>query len=182
LGETHNNLGTAYLERALMSGQRGDKATARREMDASIEHFAEACRLTPQTPQTSAFHVNLANALTTGGRYIEAANKYRELLDRDPGNPSLISNYGFALYKQGNHKEEAIAQFRRALEIAPDLTEARESLAVALGEAPDPSAGTTPPEPDPAAVPKKPDPAPESAKPSPADAGPVPGGASGPAK
>ena len=31
-------------------------------------------------------------------------------------------------------------QFRRALEIAPNLKDAKESLAVALGEKPDPSA------------------------------------------
>ncbi len=131
LGETHNNLGTVYREKARMSDQRGDGVSARREMDASIDHFAEACRLTPQVPT---FHVNLANALTTAGRYVEAANKFKEVVDKDPSNPSMINNYGVALYKQGNKREEAIAQFRRALEIAPDLKDARESLAVALAD------------------------------------------------
>ena len=192
LGETHNNLATAYREKARISEGRGDAATAKRDNDASIEHFAEAWRLTPQVP---IFHVNLANALATCGRYVEAAAKYKEILDGDPNNPSMINNYGVALYKQGNKKEEAIAQFRRVLELVPDLKDARESLAVALGEIPDPAASTPPSKPDPAAVPlkqnstavpakpnstavpPKPDPAPAPVKPSPAR-----GGASDPAK
>lgn len=182
LGETHNNLGTVYRERARMSDQRGDGATARREMDASIERFTEACRL---TPQVVVFHLNLANALTTAGRYVEAANKFKELVDNDPGNPSLINNYGVALFKQGNKKDEAIAQFRRALEIAPDLKDARESLAVALGEIPDPSASIPPPKPDPAAAPPQSAPAAHAAAPEPEMQGPpkqspAPGPASAP--
>jgi len=105
-------------------------------MDAAIEQFAEACRVTPHVP---AIHVNLANALAAAGRFPEAGDKYKELLDREPGNPALMNNYGVALYKQGK-KDEAIVQFKKALEIAPNLKDARESLAVATGEKPDPSA------------------------------------------
>jgi Tfp pilus assembly protein PilF len=136
LGETHNNLGTTLSARAQMFAQRGDQGAAKREMDAAIEQFAEACRVTPHVP---AIHVNLANALAAAGRFGEAADKYKELLDKEPGNPALINNYGVALYKQGK-KDESIVQFRRALEIAPNLKDAKESLAVALGEKPDPSA------------------------------------------
>lgn len=139
LGETHNNLATVYREKARASEQRGDEVTAKREMNASIHHFAEACRL---TPQVTIFQVNLANVLMTDGRNAEAANKYKELVEKEPNNPSLISNYGVVLFKQGNKMEEAVAQFRRALEIAPDLKDAREGLAAALGEIPDLAAKT----------------------------------------
>jgi Tfp pilus assembly protein PilF len=139
LGETHNNLATVYREKARASEQRGDDVTAKREMNASIHHFAEACRL---TPQVTIFQVNLANVLMTDGRNAEAANKYKELVEKEPNNPSLISNYGVVLFKQGNKMEEAVAQFRRALEIAPDLKDAREGLAAALGEIPDLAAKT----------------------------------------
>jgi Flp pilus assembly protein TadD len=179
LGETHNNLATAYREKARIFEQRGDSATAQRDIDASIEHFAEACRLTPQVP---IFHVNLANALATCGRYVEAANKYKEILDGDPNNASMINNYGFALYKQGNKKEEAIAQFRRALELVPDLRDARESLAVALGEIPDPAASSPLSKPDPAAPPSKPDPAAAPSEPDPATPPSEPDSASVPPK
>jgi protein O-mannosyl-transferase len=146
LGETHNNLGTTLSARAQMFAQRGDQGAAKREMDAAIEQFAEACRVTPHVP---AIHVNLANALAAAGRFGEAADKYKELLEKEPGNPALINNYGVALYKQGK-KEESIVQFKKALEIAPNLKDARESLAVALGEKPDPAAN------QPAATPSPP--------------------------
>ena len=145
LGETHNNLGTTLSARAQMLGQRGDQAGAKREMDAAIEQFAEACRVTPHVP---AIHVNLANALAAAGRFGEAADKYQELLQKEPGNPALINNYGVALYKQGK-KEESIVQFKKALANAPNLKDARESLAVALGEKPDPAANQPAPPPPP---------------------------------
>ena len=145
LGETHNNLGTTLSARAQMFAQRGDQASAKREMDAAIEQFAEACRVTPHVP---AIQVNLANALAAAGRFPEAGEKYRELIEREPGNPALINNYGVALYKQGK-KEESIEQFRKALAINPNLKDARESLAVALGEKPDPSANQPAPPPPP---------------------------------
>ena len=143
LGETHNNLGTTLSARANILGQRGDQAGANREMAAAILEFAEASRVTPHVP---AIKVNLANALAAAGRFGEAGDNYRDLLEREPNNPALINNYGVTLYKMGK-KEEAIVQFRRALEIAPNLKDARESLAVALGEKPDPSASAPPPPP-----------------------------------
>jgi Tfp pilus assembly protein PilF len=149
LGETHNNLGTTLSARAQMLAQRGDQAAAKKEMDEAIFQFAEACRVTPHVP---AIHVNLANALAAAGRFSEAADKYQWLLEREPNNPALINNYGVALYKQGL-KDESIVQFRRALEIAPNLKDAKESLAVALGEKPDPSAGQQPPGQPPAGQP-----------------------------
>jgi tetratricopeptide (TPR) repeat protein len=87
----------------------------------------------------TAIHLNLANALATAGRFDEAAEKYEELLAKMPDNPAVINNYGVALYKIGKQKE-SIVQFRRALELAPNLKDAQESLAVALGEKPDSSA------------------------------------------
>jgi len=136
LGETHNNLGTAYSAKAQMAAQRGDRAAADKLMSLAVEQFAEACRVTPHVP---AIHVNLANSLAAAGRFADAAAKYKELLDREPNNPALINNYGVALYKSGQ-KEESIVQFRKALAIAPGLKDAQDSLAVALGEKPDPSA------------------------------------------
>lgn len=131
LGETHNNLGTALSARAQMAGQRGDQAAAKQLMDKAIEQFAEACRVTPHVP---AIHVNLANALAASGRFDEAAKKYRELLDQAPDNAALWNNYGVALFKKGD-KAPAIEAFRKALSIDPNLKDAKESLAVATGQA-----------------------------------------------
>jgi hypothetical protein len=139
LGETHNNLGTAL--------------SAKGRMDEAIEQFKEACRVTPHVP---AIHVNLANSLAAGGRFPEAEAKYLELITAmekqhaeamqkfgnpnlpiDPSIAALLNNYGVALFKQ-EKKEQAIAAFRRALSINPNLKDARESLAVATGEKPMP--------------------------------------------
>jgi Flp pilus assembly protein TadD len=105
-------------------------------MDAAIEQFAEAARVTPHVP---AIQVNLANALAAAGRFPEAGEKYRILLEMEPNNPAFMNNYGVTLYKQGLN-DESVVQFRRALELAPGLKDAQESLAVALGEKPDPAA------------------------------------------
>jgi hypothetical protein len=155
LGETHNNLGTAL--------------SAKGRMNEAIEQFKEACRVTPHVP---AIHVNLANSLAAGGRFEEAEAKYLELIQGmekqhaeamekfgnpnlpiDPSIAALLNNYGVTLFKQ-EKKEQAIAAFRRALAINPNLKDARESLAVATGEkpmpekpdgpAPTPAAGVAP--------------------------------------
>jgi Flp pilus assembly protein TadD len=160
LGETHNNLGTAYSAKAQAAAQRGDRAAAEKLMSLAIDQFAEACRVTPHVP---AIHVNHANSLAAAGRFDEAARKYAELLEKEPNNPALINNYGVALYKSGK-TPESIVQFRKALAIAPGLKDAQESLAVALGEKPDPAkqqqqqqqqppAAERPPQPDTSALP-----------------------------
>jgi tetratricopeptide (TPR) repeat protein len=139
LGETHNNLGTALSSKG--------------RLDEAIDQFKEAVRVTPHVP---AIHMNLANALAAGGRFPEAEAKYLELIQgmenmRDEavkatGNPNipydpaigaLINNWGVAMFKQGK-KDEAIAAFKKALAINPNLKDAKESLAVATGEKPMP--------------------------------------------
>jgi tetratricopeptide (TPR) repeat protein len=160
LGETHNNLGTAL--------------SAKGRLDEAIEQFKEAVRVTPHVP---AIHMNLANALAAGNRFAEAEAKYLELIQgmeksreeaiaatRNPNIPydpaigALMNNYGVAMFKQGK-KDEAIAAFKRALAINPNLKDARESLAVATGEKPmpgppgGPGAAPSPGQPAPVAPP-----------------------------
>ena len=118
LGETHNNLGSAL--------------SAKGRLEEAIKEFGEACRL---TPHVSAMRVNLANALFQAGRFAEASDAFRSLLEKEPNNAALLNNYAVTLYRQGN-KAEAILHFRKALEINPTLKDAREGLAVALGEQP----------------------------------------------
>jgi protein O-mannosyl-transferase len=129
LGETHNNLGSAL--------------SAKGRLDEAIKEFAQACQLTPHVP---AMRVNLANALFQAGRFAEAGDAFRFLLEKEPNNPALLNNYAVTLYRQGN-KEAAVLHFRKALEINPTMKDAREGLAVALGEKP------AAPAPGPAAAP-----------------------------
>ena len=139
LGETHNNLGTTHSARAQMAAQQGNQEAAKREMDLAIKQFGEAYRVTPHVP---AIQANFANALAAAGRFSEAADQYRALLEKMPREGALWNNYGVALFKQGD-KEKAIGAFRKALEINPNLKDAQEGLAVATGE----KAESTPPPP-----------------------------------
>jgi Tfp pilus assembly protein PilF len=141
LGENHNNLGTLLCTRAQKLAQLGDQAGSKREMGAAIERFTEACRLAPHVWPIKR---SLADALAAASRCDEAADVYEELVTQQPNNAALLNNYGVTLYKQGK-KGQAITQFRKALEIDPNLKDAKESLAIALGEKPDPAADTPKP-------------------------------------
>lgn len=90
---------------------------------------------------------NIADSLAVAGRIVEAGEKYKELLKREPNDPTLINNYGSILYKQGKNNE-AIAQFRRALELAPNMKDASYNLAVAMGQNPSPPVTMPPPQGD----------------------------------
>jgi Tfp pilus assembly protein PilF len=148
LGETHNNLASTFLARAQIFEKQGDRAGAEREAAEAIHHSSEACRVTPSVP---IFHINLANALLTTGRFADAENKYKEILSFAPNDSSIMNNYGVALCRQGKN-EEAIPHFRRALEITPNLKDASENLASALASKDGTAAGTSAGTPVPAPV------------------------------
>ena len=136
LGETHNNLGTTHSARSQMAAQQGNQEASKREMELAIEQFSAAFRATPQHP---GIQYNLATALATVGRFADAAEHYRQLLQRMPQNAPLWNNYGFALFRQGLNDKAAEA-LRRALAIDPNFKDAKESLAIVMGEKPAPEA------------------------------------------
>jgi tetratricopeptide (TPR) repeat protein len=78
----------------------------------------------------------LAHAAESQGRYPEAAQAYGKLVELDPNNPTYLNNFGVVLFKTGN-RQEAIRQFRRALELKPDFQQARDGLAIASKAASD---------------------------------------------
>jgi Flp pilus assembly protein TadD len=130
LGDPHNNLGAAYSAMARSVAIRGDLAEAGKLLNMAIREYAEACRL---LPRANSIRKNLANTLGIVGRFEEAAALLRDTLAEEPNDPVLLNNYGMALQKIGR-TQEAIVQYRRALEIAPGLAEAQRNLAVASGE------------------------------------------------
>lgn len=117
LAETQNNLGSAVL--------------AKKDTKAAIGHFQEALRL---SPDIVAIQANLARALLLDKQPAAAAVLYGDLARRFPQNAVFLCNLGVTLYQAGQ-KAEAIESFRRALEIDPNLSDARENLRMALEEA-----------------------------------------------
>lgn len=69
--------------------------------------------------------------LHRNGQLHEAETQYRIVLSQSPGSAMAWTNFGALLRKQGKFAQ-AIAAHRRALEIKPDLTNARANLANAL--------------------------------------------------
>jgi len=130
LPETRNNLGSSHLVRSEIFLKQGNKKAAEAEVEAGVACFREACR---SGPSHGIWHLNLANALTTAGRYSEAEEKFQEILDRNPGHARTRHSYGFSLFQAGR-LDEAIEQFRRALDLAPNSKEARDGLAMALAK------------------------------------------------
>lgn len=116
LAETQNNLGSAVL--------------AKKDTKAAIGHFQEALRL---SPDIVAIQANLARALLLDKQPAAAAELYADLARRFPQNAVFLCNLGVTQYQAGQ-KTEAIASFRRALEINPNLPDTRENLRAAVEE------------------------------------------------
>jgi Tfp pilus assembly protein PilF len=98
--------------------------------DLAVDSFRQAMELGPDADDDAA-RVVLAAALMRLGLYEEAGRNFEIVAKTDSLNPDSWFNYGQALRAQGR-MDEAIAAFRRALRLKPDLQVARDAL-VACG-------------------------------------------------
>ena len=72
-----------------------------------------------------------AGAHFRAGRYMAAAEIYRDVIHKRPKLPDLHNNLGIAL-KAAGHVSEAIPCFRRAIRLKPDYVAAHANLASSL--------------------------------------------------
>ena len=114
LAETQNNLGSGLL--------------AARDTKGAVRRFREALRL---SPDLIAIQANLARALMLDGQNDEAILVYEHLLKDIPSHAVFRCNLGIALFHAGRI-DEAITAFKQALEIDPNLHDAKESLMFAI--------------------------------------------------
>ena len=72
-----------------------------------------------------------AGSLFRAGRYLEAAEVYRDVIRRRPRLPDVHNNLGVAL-KAAGHLKDAVPCFRRAIRLKPDYVAAHVNLATSL--------------------------------------------------
>ena len=105
-GIIHNNLGAAYF----------DAGNVKR----AVYHFVETLKI---RPGDSAAHRNLNKALAAGKNEHNAIERMLELLKIYPGTPALHYNLG-NLYRGSGQTDNAMAQYRMALQFKPDFIHA----------------------------------------------------------
>lgn len=125
-----------YLERAAARQRNNPRILANlaqcyialSRLDDACRAFRKASRIDPKEVQ---FHLGVATTLAMQGNASEAETLLTRLATRFPASPLVWLNLGNVMRDQGR-RQEAIDHFSRAVELAPELAEARNSLGSAL--------------------------------------------------
>jgi tetratricopeptide (TPR) repeat protein len=109
-----------YSDLGFIMAQLGDS-------EAALADYRKALEL---DPECAAAHLNLAVTFVQAGKLGEAESHYRQAL---PGRPTAESHngLGYVLARQGR-TQEAVAEFRKAIELDEKFTPAYNNLAEAL--------------------------------------------------
>ena len=111
----HNNLGIALMGQG--------------KIDEAIAEFRTAVQLEPESAKS---HRNLADALASARQYDEAIDQFRRAARLDP---TGAAHYDLgSLFLELDRTEEAIAEFRASLKLAPDSAQTHNNLGIALGD------------------------------------------------
>ena len=95
--------------------------------DEAVKHYREALRL---DPECASANMNLAVSFVQANDFPQAETHYRAALAAKL-RPESANGLGFVLAQQGRN-DEAVEQFRKALELDPKFTPAYNNLAEAL--------------------------------------------------
>lgn len=111
--------------------ERGNRALVAGRLGEAVGELREAAGV---DPESAAARRNLALALRRSGDASGAVRELEEALAAHPDDPLLHFDLGNALLDQGGPgaADRAAAEFRRAVELAPELTRARFNLANVL--------------------------------------------------
>lgn len=99
---------------------------------SAIEHFAAVLRLDPANADA---HDQLAGILLSQGKFGEAADHLKLALQSKPDSPVLLCRLA-AVFDAQKLSREAIAAYRQALKLDPNLVEALNNLAWILASDP----------------------------------------------
>ena len=117
--ELHNNLGSALARNGQL-----DEATA---------HFERAVAINPEYAEA---HLNLGFAMLSDGRQNEAAREFSRAVESDPRSAVAHTYLGTTLYFGQGKVRDALAEWRKALQLDPDFALALSQTAHALAASP----------------------------------------------
>jgi tetratricopeptide (TPR) repeat protein len=117
--DLHNFLGRVLLR----NGQVTEAAT----------HFERAIEINPDLADA---HLNLGSIMLSTGRPLEAAKQFSRAIQSDPGLATAHTNLGVALYYGQGKVGEALAEWRKAIELDPTSAFAFSQAAHALAASP----------------------------------------------
>jgi len=92
--------------------------------EEAMKHYKQALEL---DKENEFIHNSMASIYRANGEFTSAKIHLKASLDIDANNPITCFNYGNLLVDM-QHNEEAIAMYKKALELDPDLQEAKIEL------------------------------------------------------
>jgi len=101
------------------------------QSDKAIETLARAADL---NPHSATLQQARARAMIAGGRYAEAYDQYKKMLEVLPNDSDALVNYGLLAARLGHPREEAIDAWQRAVEVDPSQVNAHLYLAEAADQ------------------------------------------------
>lgn len=108
---------------------RGDVMSSMKNFDGALVEYKKAVDIAPNQTGT---HYKLGDAYWQLEDWADATEQFQAELANDPGNCNAQWKLGDILLEQHVHPEEALADIDKALQICPDLSEARPDRATAL--------------------------------------------------
>jgi tetratricopeptide (TPR) repeat protein len=108
---------------------RGDIMSSMKNFDGALVEYKKAVDIAPHQTGT---HYKLGDAYWQLDDWADATEQFQAELANDPGNCNAQWKLGNILLEQHMNPEEALDDINKALQICPDLTEARPDRATAL--------------------------------------------------
>ena len=99
------------------------------KIDDAIEEYKKSLALNNDSSQT---HNNLGSALAEAGRLEEAQAEIRKAIELNPDNGSAHINLGHMLEVMGGHRQDAIEELTKGIELAPKSSDGHNIYGVIL--------------------------------------------------
>jgi tetratricopeptide (TPR) repeat protein len=99
------------------------------QFDDAVDAYKKSLAINPDSSQT---HNNFGSALAEAGRLDDAMDNIRKAIELNPDNGAAHVNLGHLLEVRGGAREEAKAELRKGIELAPKLADGHNVYGVIL--------------------------------------------------